>query len=217
MSESFICGATALLITVAAAAVARPVAAQSGSADERMHTRGLFLGVGGGAITLESDVLQPPDDGRLGIAGRLGYGFGDYLALVIGGDLARVDLTYDSSESEFEFGHIAIGARIHPFRAWRFGPFVEGSWLRYAATTDRAVAPASTVTSRVTLEGTGAAAGAGLHLFLSRVFSLEASAAFTDGKLTKASGAGAGGGGDFTAVPLRSRLYRVGLTWWLGT
>ncbi len=167
-------------------------------------------------MNLESDVLLPPDEGRYGVAGRVGYGFGDFVALVVSGDLARVDLTQGSAESEFEFAHIALSARIHPFRAWgRLGPFVEGSWVRYAATTDRPTATSPTVTSRVTLEGTGAAAGAGLHLFVSRALSVEASAAWTDGKFTKASGAGANG--DFTAVRLRSRLYRVGLTWWLGT
>lgn len=213
-SAAYVRIAAALLFTLTAGALAHPAAAQR-SADDPLRTRGLFLGVGGGAMTLESDVLLPPDEAQLGFAGRLGYGFGDYVALVISGDLARVDLTYDSGEHEFELAHIAIGARIHPFRAWRLGPFFEGSWLRYAATTDRTSPTAPTVTSRVTLEGAGAAAGAGLHLFFSRALSLEASAAWTDGKLTRASGAGAGG--DFTAVPLRSRLYRVGLTWWLGT
>lgn len=164
-------------------------------------------------MTLESDELAPPDAGRLGVAGRIGYGFGDIIAIVITGDLSRADLTFDTQDSEFEFAHVALGARIHPFRAWRLGPFIEGGWLRYAATTDRTVPPATTL-SRVTLEGTGASAAAGLHLFLSRAVSLEASAALTDGKLTKFAGAA---DSEFNAVPLRSRLYRVGLTWWLGT
>ncbi|MGH7714283.1 MAG: hypothetical protein ACREOG_23600 [Gemmatimonadaceae bacterium] len=182
---------------------------------ERLHTHGLFLGVSGGQMTIESDGMAAPDDGRLGLAGRVGYGFGDRIALVVSGDLSRVDLTHDAAESEFEFAHIALSARIHPFRTLgRIGPYVEGSWVRYAATTDRMIAPA-TVSSRMTLEGTGAAAAAGLHIFLSRALSLEASAALTDGKLTKATGSGADG--DFTDVPLRSRLFRLGLTWWLGT
>lgn len=186
-----------------------------GAAAQRIHTHGLFLGAGGMLMTLESDALRPPDEGQMGVAGRLGYGFGDYLALVISGDLASTDLTYDSAESEFEFAHIGIGARLHPFRAWRrIGPYVEGSWLRYAATTDRVIAPATTV-SRITLEGTGAAAAAGTHIFLSRAFSLEMSAEWSDGKLTKVSRSDAGSA--FTPVNLQSRLYRVGLTWWLGT
>lgn len=214
-SASTIRVAAAALIALAACVLAPAATAQRPSS-ERPHTHGLFLGVGGAQMNLESDALLAPDEGRYGVAGRVGYGFGDYLALVVSGDLARIDLTQASTESEFEFAHIALSARIHPFRTWgRIGPFVEGSWVRYAATTDRATATAPTVTSRVTLEGTGAAAGAGLHLFISRILSLEASAAWTDGKLTKASGAGAGG--DFTPIPLRSRLYRVGLTWWLGT
>jgi hypothetical protein len=179
---------------------------------DRLGPRGLFLGVGGGLNTIEADGLLSPDEGQFAVAGRVGYGFGDYVALVVSGDLARVDLTHESAESEFEFAHIALSARIHPIKAWgRLGPFLEGSWLRYAATTDRVVPPA-TVATRLTLEGTGAAAGAGLHLFLSRALSLEASAALTDGKLTKATG-----GGDFDPIPLRSTLFRLGLTWWLGT
>ncbi|MGQ0641931.1 MAG: hypothetical protein ACT4P6_14365 [Gemmatimonadaceae bacterium] len=179
---------------------------------DRIATHGLFLGVGGGQVTIDSDAMLAPDEGRLAVAGRVGYGFGDYLALVVSGDLARVDLTHESIENEFEFAHIALSARLHPIRAWRrFGPYLEGSWLRYAATTDRTVPPA-TVATRLTLEGTGAAAGAGLHLFWSRALSLEASASLTDGKLTKATG-----GGDFDPIPLRSRLFRLGLTWWLGT
>jgi hypothetical protein len=214
-SASSIRVVTAAVIAVAGCVLAPAATAQRASS-ERIHTHGLFLGVGGTQMNLESDVLLPPDEGRYGVAGRVGYGFGDFVALVVSGDLARMDLTQDSAESEFEFAHIALSARIHPFRAWgRLGPFVEGSWVRYAATTDRPTATSPTVTSRVTLEGTGAAAGAGLHFFVSSALSLEASAAWTDGKLTKASGAGAGG--DFTAIPLRSRLYRVGLTWWLGT
>jgi hypothetical protein len=181
-------------------------------AGERIHTHGLFLGVGGGQMAIDSDAMVAPDEGRLALGGRVGYGFGDYVAVVVSGDLARVDLTHEATQSEFEVAHIALSARVHPFKAWgRFGPFVEGSWLRYAATTDRLVAPA-TVATRLTLEGTGAAAGAGMHLFLTRALSLEASAALTDGKLTKATG-----GGDFDDVPLRSRLYRIGLTWWLGS
>jgi hypothetical protein len=179
---------------------------------DRIGTRGLFLGIGGALSVIDADALLSPDEGQLAVAGRVGYGFGDYVALVVSGDLARVDLTHEATQSEFEFAHIALSARIHPIRAWgRLGPYLEGSWLRYAATTDRIVAPA-TVATRLTLEGTGAAAGAGLHLFLSRALSLEASAAITDGKLTKATG-----GNDFDPVPLRSRLIRVGLTWWLGT
>lgn len=202
-------------ILVALGVDARRLAAQRPTASERFHTHGLFLGVGGGQLTMESDGLLPPEDGRVSVAGRVGYGFGGYVALVVSGDLARVELTHDAAEGEFEFAHIALSARIHPFRALgRFGPYLEGSYLRYAATTDRAVAPA-TVASRLTLEGTGAAAGAGMHFFLSRALSLEASAALTDGKLTKATGEGTGG--DFDAVPLRSRLLRFGLTWWLGT
>jgi hypothetical protein len=202
-------------VLVALGVVAPPVIAQGNVASARMHTQGLFLGVGGGRLTIESEALLPPDDGRVSVAGRVGYGFGDYVALVVSGDLARVDLTHDASESEFEFAHIALSARIHPFRALgRFGPFLEGSYLRYAATTDRTIAPA-TVASRLTLEGTGAAAGAGVHFFLSRALSLEASAALTDGKLTKSTGAAADG--DFDDIPLRSRLLRFGLTWWLGT
>jgi hypothetical protein len=209
--------ASAVLLALAASALARPALAQRGPDSDRMHTHGLFLGVGGMQMTIESETILPSDEGggRYGFAGRVGYGFGDYVAVVLGGDLARVDMTHDAVESEFEFAHIAIGARVHPFRALgRFGPFVEGSWLRYAATTDRAIAPA-TVKSRMTLEGTGAAAAAGLTLFLTRALSLEGAAVWTDGKLTKASGAGADG--DFEPVPLQSRLYRVGLTWWLGT
>jgi hypothetical protein len=100
----------------------------------------------------------------------------------VSGDLARLDLTLDAQESEFEMAHNALSARLHPIRAWgRVGPFIEGSWVRYAATTDRAVAPA-TAKTRLTLEGTGAGAGAGLHVFLSRKLSLEASAAITDGR-----------------------------------
>jgi hypothetical protein len=205
----------AAAVVVALGVVAGPAIAQRTSSNEKIHTHGLFLGVGGGQLTLESEGLLPPDDGRISLAGRVGYGFGDYVALVVSGDLARIYLTHDASESEFEFAHIGLSARIHPFRALgRFGPFLEGSYLRYAATTDRTVAPA-TVPSRLTLEGTGAAAGAGVHLFLSRVLSLEASAALTDGKLTKATGAGTEE--EFDPVPLRSRLLRVGLTWWLGT
>ncbi|HJU73606.1 MAG TPA: hypothetical protein VJ717_07655 [Gemmatimonadaceae bacterium] len=181
----------------------------------RIHTHGLFLGVGATQMTLESEVMRPPDDGQLGVAGRIGYGFGDYLALVVTGDLARTDLTLNSEESDFEVAQIALGARLHPLRAWgRLGPYVEGSWLRYAATTDRVIAPA-TAASRVTLEGTGAAAAAGLHLFVGRRLSVELSAAWSDGKLTKAIGSGADG--DFSPVDLQSRLYRIGLTWWLGT
>jgi hypothetical protein len=145
----------------------------------------------------------------------VGYGFGDYVSLVISGDLTRVDLTLDAQEDEFEFAHIALTARIHPFRTMgRVGPFIEGSWLRYAATTDRVVAPA-TVATRLTLEGTGAAAGAGFHVFMTRALSLEASAALTDGKFTRATGAARIG--PFDDISLRSRLYRIGLTWWLGT
>ena len=211
MRATTIIGAAAVLVALGAGSAV----AQRPPASERLHTHGLFLGVGGGQLTLESDGLLPPDDGRMALAGRVGYGFGDYVALVVSGDLARVYLTHDASESEFEFAHIGLSARIHPFRALgRFGPFIEGSYLRYAATTDRTVAPA-TAPSRLTLEGTGAAAGAGVHLFLSRVLSLEASAALTDGKLTKATGEGAEE--EFDPVPLRSRLLRVGLTWWLGT
>lgn len=180
-----------------------------------MQTHGLFLGVGAGQTVLDSDVLLPPDEGRIAVAGRVGYGFGNYIALVVSGDLTRVDLTLDSEEGEFEFAHIALSARIHPFRTWgRVGPFIEGSWLRYAATTDRA-APSATVATRLTLEGTGAAAGAGVHVFLTRALSLEASAALTDGKFSKATGAAVSG--PFDDIPLRSRLYRLGLTWWLGT
>jgi hypothetical protein len=50
---------------------------------------------------------------------------------------------------------------------------------------------------------------------MTRALSLEASAALTDGKFTKATGAAARS--DFEDIPLRSRLYRIGLTWWLGT
>lgn len=193
--------------------LAHPAHAQE-RRDDRVHTHGLFLGVGAGQLHLDSDGLLPPDEGQYGIAGRLGYGLGDYLAVVVSGDLARLDLTLDAEESEFEFAHIAVSARLHPIRAWgRVGPFIEGSWVRYAATTDRAAAP-STAKSRLTLEGTGAGAGAGLHVFLSRTVSLEASAAWTDGRFSKATGAAAG---DFEPVDLRSRLYRIGLTWWLGT
>ncbi|HEV8362998.1 MAG TPA: hypothetical protein VGQ52_05745 [Gemmatimonadaceae bacterium] len=202
------------VLTLLAAAASQPLLGQTSASSEKMHTHGLFLGVGASQMTLESDELAPPDEGRLGVAGRIGYGFGDLIALVITGDLSRMDLTFDAQDSEFELAHIALGARIHPFRAWRLGPFIEGGWLRYAATTDRALPPATT-SSRVTLEGTGASATAGLHLFLSRAVSLEASAAWTDGKLTKSTGSAADA--DFTAIPLRSRLYRLGLTWWLGT
>jgi hypothetical protein len=197
---------------VAAALVVEASAAQAPRTPERIHTHGLFLGVGGGQTTIDADAMQSPDDARVSVAGRVGYGFGDYVAVVVSGDLARVDLTHDAAESEFEFAHIALSARIHPVRPWgRIGPFLEGSWLRYAATTDRTL-PQATVATRLTLEGIGAGAGAGLHLFLSRALSLEASAALTDGKLTRATG-----GGDFEPVPLRTRLYRIGLTWWLGT
>lgn len=209
-SATTICAVLALL----GGAASRPLLAQAAASGEKMHTHGLFLGVGASQMTLESDELAPPDEGRLGVAGRIGYGFGDFIALVITGDLARIDLSFDAQDSEFEFAHIALGARIHPFRVWRLGPFIEGSWLRYAATTSRTLPPA-TSSSRVTLEGTGAAAAAGLHLFLSRAVSLEASASLTDGKFTKATGSTADS--DFTAVPLRSRLYRLGLTWWLGS
>lgn len=206
--------AVVALLAGAGGAAWRPLLGQTAGSGEKMHTHGLFLGVGASQAALESDELAPPDDGRLGVAGRIGYGFGDLIAIVITGDLSRVELNFDAEDSEFEFAHIALGARIHPFRAWRLGPFVEGSWLRYAATTDRTVPPATT-SSRVTLEGTGASAAAGLHLFLSRAVSLEASASWTDGKLTKSTGSAADA--DFTALPLRSRLYRLGLTWWLGT
>lgn len=191
-----------------------PLAAQTPANRETLHTRGLFLGVGASQMNLDAEELLPPDEGRLGVGGRIGYGFGDVIAIVITGDLSRIDLAFENQDSDFEFAHIALGARIHPFRAWRVGPYVEGGWLRYAATTDRVVAPA-TASSRVTLEGTGASAAAGLNLFLSGAVSVEASAAFTDGKFTKATGSSADA--DFTAVPLRSHLYRIGITWWLGT
>lgn len=201
-------------IVLALVTCVAPRLAPGQSTGEKMHTRGLFLGVGASQMALESDGVVPSEEGRLGVAGRIGYGFGDLIAVVISGDLGCTDLTVDAQDDEFEFAHIALGARIHPFRAWRLGPFIEGSWLRYAATTDRTLPPATT-SSRVTLEGTGASAAAGLHLFLSRAVSLEASAAWTDGKLTKATGSAADA--DFANVPLRSRLYRLGITWWLGT
>jgi hypothetical protein len=210
-SATTICCAVLGLLVGAAS---RPLLGQTAGSSEKIHTRGLFLGVGASQLTLDSDELAPPDEGHLGVGGRIGYGFGDFIALVITGDLSRIDLSFDTQDSEFEFAHIALGARIHPFRTWRLGPFIEGSWLRYAATTDRTIPPATT-SSRVTLEGTGASAAAGMHLFLSRALSLEASASVTDGKFTKATGSTADA--DFTAVPLRSRLYRLGLTWWLGT
>ncbi|MGQ0537514.1 MAG: hypothetical protein ACT4R6_01085 [Gemmatimonadaceae bacterium] len=188
--------------------VAQPAAAVA-------RTRGLFLGLGGAQLELESDEPLTPDETVFGVAGRIGYGFGDYLALVVGGDLSRVDMIYDVEPSEFEFAHIAIGARLHPFRAWRIGPYVEGAWLRYSATGDRTITGSTSATSRVTLEGNGAGGAAGLHLFLSRAASIEASAAWTGGKLTKATEGGVPQ--DFSAVALRSRLYRLGLTWWLGT
>jgi hypothetical protein len=209
-SATTICGVLALLL----GAASRPLLGQTAGSGEKIHTRGLFLGVGASQLTLDSEELAPPDEGRLGVGGRIGYGFGDLIALVVTGDLSRIDLSFDAQDSEFEFAHIALGARIHPFRAWRLGPYIAGSWLRYAATTDRTLPPATT-SSRVTLEGTGASAAAGLHLFLSRIVSLEASASLTDGKFTKSTGSAADA--DFTAVPLRSRLYRLGLTWWLGT
>jgi hypothetical protein len=205
---------TAVLLTAVGVTLLASSAHAQERRDDRIHTHGLFLGIAASQLHLDSDDLQPPDEGQYGIAGRLGYGLGDYFAVVVSGDLARLDLTLDAQESEFEMAHIALSARLHPIRAWgRVGPFIEGSWVRYAATTDRAVAPA-TAKTRLTLEGTGAGAGAGLHVFLSRKLSLEASAAITDGRFTKATGAAAG---DFDRVDLRSRLYRIGLTWWLGT
>lgn len=201
-------GRTRLFLAAALAITALSVGNRVEAQEARSNTQGLVLGAGVSGTSLEVE-SGDPQNGSGGYL-LLGYAPSRLITIFLRGDASRVDIDYSDISGSYTMAFVDLGLRFSfggPQKS--FVPWVMGAFTAQAA--GATIPVTATLSSDVTISGTGLTLGAGFDVFLTRTLALDLGLMATSGRFTDVSVGSISTSID--ALDTRSGRLTLGLSW----
>ncbi|MGI9625915.1 MAG: outer membrane beta-barrel protein [Longimicrobiales bacterium] len=193
---------------LAATALAFSLSAQASA--QKSTTRGLHVGLAleGGSLSVDGQAAA--DEGGAGF--RIGYGLNRVVTLFLDLSGSAVDLRNPAPLSgSWELGYADLGLRVHLADSRRrLVPYAEGAvgTRGVAADLDSGSGP-----QRVNFNGGTLSVGAGLNVYVSEYWALDANLRWSKGSFSDVTVGGTPVAG--SVVSADSARLKLGVLWWL--